>query len=270
MTQDATPVEFPGLHGAKFSAVRAFASPCCADEGDSEHWGHAFIWTTPISTEALDELERQWDNLWVYSAGDFYSQEDRRRAAALGVDVTLKGDELRDALRTARTKLLEDSGAVLSTLWINAAREFEYAYGCNCGVNHSPSYFDGQLRIVAHLENLYIVPADCDLEDTLRRAEKIGVEEGDAQTGRNAINFEKTLRYRSISSRVLKSDEKNLRIAFALAQGTGDYSALSEFYPFGSAQKSAEHARAQALERSGVAVLTEVDAPEFSKLLLPA
>ena len=269
MDENATPAEFPRLHGAKFSAVRAFASPCCAQEADSEHWGHAHVWATPISVEALDDLERKWDRLWVNSSGEFFSREDRRKVGSLGVDVALKGDELRSALRGARARLVEDSGAVLSSLWIDAAREFEYIYGCNCGINHSPSYHDGQLRVVERLEKLYIIPADRDLDEVLQRAEKMGVEESDATIGRNAIHFERTLRYRSISTPVSVADEKKLRIDFSLAQGTGDYGALSEFTQFSSAQHAGNRARAEALGRSGVDVLSRDAAVELSKILLP-
>ena len=268
MDKDARPAEFPDLIGVGFSAVRAFKSPCCSGDPD-EFEGHpTLIWPTPLSEEALDSLESQWKNLWTTSSGEFFNREDRREASSWGVDVTLTGDELQDAMRSARSQLLLASGAIPITLWLDAAREFEYTYGCRCGVNHRPSYFDGHLHIVEHQGRLYLVPVDCDLDYALKSAQKKGLEAYDDQIGRNAIHFERTLRYRAIGSARDPEAEAGLRTAFALAQGSGDYSALAEFSPFLRPESAASQARAEMLRRGGVVVLTDDEARELTTYLL--
>jgi hypothetical protein len=265
----AVATDFPEILGATLTAVRPFASPCCSD-GVEEYDGHpTFIWTTELSDDELDELSNQWGCLWPSTRGEFYGASDAAFAKSLGVDVSLKGADLRVALRDARVQLLRASGAIPTTLWIEAAREFEFVYGCTCGVNSSTQSYGGRLRIVEHEGLLYLIPVDCDLGDVLRRAEKAGLEARDVCIGTNAVQFERALRYRRIGSRVSKKDERDLRVSFALAQGSGDYSALSQFSAFHAPDNAGERARVEVLRRAGVAALAAVEARELDIHLLP-
>jgi hypothetical protein len=269
MESIAAAADFPEILGATLSAVRAFASPCCSD-GVEEYVGHpTFIWTTELSDGELDELSNQWGCLWPSTHAEFYGASDREFAKSLGVDVSLEGDALREALRAARVQLLLSSGAIPTTLWIEAAREFEYVYGCTCGVNSSTRSYGGRLRIAENEGLLYLVPVECDLGDTLRRVEKAGLDARDSCIGTNAVQFERALRYRRIGSKVSKKDERDLRVTFALAQGSGDYSALSQFSAFHSPTHAAAQAREKILHFAGVAALSVVEARELDLHLLP-
>jgi hypothetical protein len=68
---------------------------------------------------------------------------------------------------------------------------------------------------------------------------------------------------------VSKKDERDLRVSFALAQGSGDYSALSQFSAFHAPDNAGERARVEVLRRAGVAALAAVEARELDIHLLP-